>query len=369
MTLVFYISGHGFGHAARDLEVINAILQRRPDARIVVRSSVPQWFLEASAIGPIEIQRAETDPGAVQIDSLHLDEDQTARRAAGFYRDFDRRVRHEAAALRGLGATVVVGDIPPLAFAAAHEAAVPSVALGNFTWDWIYSSYPQFEQLAPGVIAIARNAYALASQALRLPFHSGFEPMRSVTRDIPLVARRARHTRDHVRRTLGLDGAGPIVLASFGGHGLHLPYSAIADQGRFTLVLTDYEAGPREGGGGSVRLFTLREIAAHDLQYQDLVTMADVVVTKPGYGIVSECIVNGAALLYTSRGRFAEYDVFVEEMPHVLRCRFIPQEELLAGCWSDAIDRLLQQPPPMDRLELNGHAVAADAVLRAAASA
>ena len=45
---------------------------------------------------------------------------------------------------------------------------------------------------------------------------------------------------------------------------------------------------------------------------------ADVVVSKPGYGIVSECIVNGAALLYTSRGRFAEYDVFVEEIRALL---------------------------------------------------
>jgi UDP:flavonoid glycosyltransferase YjiC (YdhE family) len=369
MTFVFYVSGHGFGHASRDLEVIKAILQCRPDARIVVRSSVPRWFLEAPAIGPLEIEHADTDTGVVQIDSLRLDEDETASRAAEFYRDFDRRVREEAVALRRLGATVVVGDIPPLAFAAAHEAGVPSVALGNFTWDWIYSRYPQFEQLAPGVIAIIGNAYARASLALRLPFHGGFEPMTSVTRDIPLVARRARHARDDVRRTLGFDGDRPIVLASFGGHGLRLPYRAIADQGRFTLVLTDYEAGPPDACGGGLRLFTVRELAAHDLQYADLVTMADVVVTKPGYGIVSECIVNGAALLYTSRGRFAEYDVFVEAMPRVLRCRFIPQEDLLAGRWADAVDGLLQQPLPGDRPELSGHSVAADAILRAAASA
>ncbi len=47
------------------------------------------------------------------------------------------------------------------------------------------------------------------------------------------------------------------------------------------------------------------------LLYQDLVAAADVVVSKPGYGIVSECVANGTALLYTSRGRFIEYDLFV----------------------------------------------------------
>ena len=51
------------------------------------------------------------------------------------------------------------------------------------------------------------------------------------------------------------------------------------------------------------------------LRYEDLVAAADVVVSKPGYGIVSECIANDTALLYTSRGRLIEYDVMVAEMP------------------------------------------------------
>ena len=52
---------------------------------------------------------------------------------------------------------------------------------------------------------------------------------------------------------------------------------------------------------------------------------ADVVVTKPGYGIISEAIANDTALLYTSRGRFVEYDVLVHEMPRYLRAQFIEQ--------------------------------------------
>ena len=39
---------------------------------------------------------------------------------------------------------------------------------------------------------------------------------------------------------------------------------------------------------------------------------ADVVVTKPGYGIIAECLANDTAIVYTSRGEFAEYDVLVD---------------------------------------------------------
>src|SRR5204863_361743 len=83
---------------------------------------------------------------------------------------------------------LVVGDIPPLAFAAAARAGVKALALGNFTWDWIYGNYPAFEALAPDVVPTMRAAYAAATRALRLPFHGGFEPMAAVTGDIPLIA-------------------------------------------------------------------------------------------------------------------------------------------------------------------------------------
>ena len=109
-----------------------------------------------------------------------------------------------------------------------------------------------------------------------------------------------------------------------------------------------YGAEPASRGAATVAsdsrcIEPVREPPA-GLLYQDLVAAADVVVSKPGYGIVSECVANGTALLYTSRGRFIEYDLFVDEMPRILRCRYLSQEDLLAGRWADAIEALLAQP-------------------------
>src|SRR5882762_1157498 len=112
MTIVFYISGHGFGHASREVEVVNAIAARRGDVRFIIRSAVPQWLLEPRAHADVEIQPFEADTNVAQIDSLRLDERETARGAAAFYRDLDRRVDAEAVLLRGR-ADLVVGDIPP----------------------------------------------------------------------------------------------------------------------------------------------------------------------------------------------------------------------------------------------------------------
>ena len=330
VVIVFYISGHGFGHAARQLEVIDAIRRADPHSSPVVRTSAPGSFLELGTESTLHIEQVDVDPGVVQIDSLQMDEDATAARAAEFYRTFGARVDAEAAVLRRLRAALVVGDVPPLAFAAAEAAGVPSVALANFTWDWIYRGFPRFDELAPGVLGLMRAAYARADHALRLPLHGGFEPMTAVE-DIPLIARHSRLGREGARRALGVSDGERVVLASFGAYGTTLPDRGALDIGAARLI-ADTEA---------------RELVRHgEVQYPDLVAASDVVISKPGYGIVSECVANGSALVYVSRGRFAEQDVFIAEMPGMLRCRGLSRNDLRAGRWADAIGAVLRQPLP-----------------------
>jgi hypothetical protein len=343
MLIALYTSGHGYGHASRDVELMRAIRRIANGARFVVRTSAPAWLF--AGIEGVDVQHKEVDPGMAQIDSLRIDEAETARRVAAFHANFDRRVSEEASLLQRLRPSVVVGDVPPLAFAAAARAGIRSVAVANFTWDWIYGIYPAIDRQSPQAIPTMREAYASATLALRLPLHGGFEPMRAATHDIPFIARRSTRDRRDLRRLLGITDARPVVLASFGGYGISLPYEALAREMPFTVINPD-----------------AIDLRAVGVRYQDLVAAADVVVSKPGYGIVSECIANDAALLYTSRGRFAEYDVFVREMPAVLRCRPLSQQDLLAGRWSDAVEAVLSQPT-VERPRIDGADVAAQLIV------
>jgi L-arabinokinase len=342
-TIVFYISSHGLGHASRSIELIRELQARRPQVRIIVRTSAPGWLFEPAALR-IERSETETDVGVAQVNSLSVDEDETIRRALVFYGGFERRVAAEAEWLQRSDASLVLGDIPPLAFAAAARAEVPSVAIANFTWDWIYAGYDRFKQRAPQIIDAIAAAYATATRALRLPLHGGFDSMARVTADIPFIARRSSRDRAETRDRLGISADRPLVLACFSANDLVMPYDRIAEAERLTVL-----APPREPPA--------------PLTYPDLVAAADVVISKPGYGIVSECIANGTPLLYTSRGRFAEYDVFVSEMPGVLKCRYIAQTDLLAGRWHDAVNALLAQPSAPTPARVDGAAVAANEIL------
>jgi L-arabinokinase len=290
-----------------------------------------------------------------------VDEEATVREASRFHAGFARRVDEEAAFLQQARADVVVGDVPPLAFAAAHRAGVPSLAIANFTWDWIYEGFPGFEADAPDVLESIRREYAKATSALRLPFHGGFAAMASVVEDIPLIGRASKLSRADARAALGLDSARPVVLASFGNYGVSLDYDAVASRNHFTLVVIDET--PRTAHHPRLTYWSMTELRARGLWYEDVVAASDVVAGKPGYGIVSECVANGTALLYTSRGRLAEYDLMVEEMPLYLRCRYLDQARLQSADWSEAIEALIGQADPPERLRLDGAAEAAGRIL------
>jgi L-arabinokinase len=256
-----------------------------------------------------------------------------------------------------------VGDLPPLAFAAAAAAGVRSVALGNFTWDWIYEGYADDARRWPDLVPAIRRAHGLAEAAWRMPIGGGFDGFRSVV-DVPMVARHAGRDRADVRRAFDLPLDRPLALVSFGGYGLESPGFATLDcLDRHGVVFTVESRAEAPPGRAGVHVVPEDEMYARGYRYQDLVGAVEAVVTKPGYGILSECIANGAAMLYTSRGHFVEYDALVAEMPRYLRCRFLDQGALLAGRWRDALDALLAQPPPPEQMDTNGAQIAADRIL------
>ena len=50
-------------------------------------------------------------------------------------------IASELAFLRQHRIALIASDIPPLAFEVAAQAKIPSVAITNFSWNWIYRAY------------------------------------------------------------------------------------------------------------------------------------------------------------------------------------------------------------------------------------
>jgi L-arabinokinase len=227
----------------------------------------------------------------------------------------------------------------------------------NFSWDWIYRHLGARQPKLREAAARCADSYARAGLLLRLPFAGDMSTFPRIE-DVPLVARQPRVPRAESRRRLGLGGE-TVLLVSFGGFGLPGFDPRVLAPHRGLLFLTsDRLASPPP----NVRVVGAAELAALELGYPEMVGAADVVVTKPGYGIVADAIGAGVRMIYTDRGDFPEYPVIVAGMKAWLACAHVPRVELMAGRWSEAIREVLAQdtPPPPD---MSGARVAASRIL------
>lgn len=352
-SILYYVTGHGFGHAVRAMQVMGALRLDAPELRIQVRTSAPQWLFDDAA-ATLHYSEATLDVGIVQTDSLAMRLDDTLSACQALYAAPQSLIAGELSFIKAHDIDLVVGDAPPLAFEIAAQAGVPSVAIANFTWDFIYQNYlAQYPGFAPVIDAIVQG-YSKATLALTLPYPCGCA-MFPRQEAIPWISRESRLSKLAARRRFGLPPAAPIVLLSFGGMGLdRLPWRRLAEQREYFFITT----------GGSRRLDgNLLTLPVRHNDYVDLLRAADAVVAKPGYGIVADVLANRLPLLYTDRGDFAEYQRLVQVLNECATADYVSNGELLAGNLRPHLDRLLARPPHWPEVDLTGARVAARKIL------
>ncbi len=358
-TIIFYISGHGFGHSSRTAAVIDRLLEVRPAARVIVKTSAPEWFFREQIRGDFEFHPLECDTGVVQADSLNLDPEASLEASARFLEGMGEKINAETEFAGREGCGLIVGDIPPLAFEVARRSGIPSLAVANFSWDWIYEPYverrPEYGYLIPAI----RESYRKAGLLLRLPLAGEMEAFPRV-REIPLIARKARVESGEVRKRLGLKDNRPLVILSFGGFSLGEEYYQKLIGIEDCLWLASERVGFDLPGLRNVSREELRRLG---IGYPDLVAASEVVITKPGYGIIAECVANRTKMLYTSRGEFREYPVLVEGINKYLPAGFISRENLLSGDIREELIRLLEAPAEFAPCPVNGAETAAEIIL------
>jgi len=356
-TILFYLSGHGFGHITRESPVIYALKRLHPDWRIAVRSPAAEWFIRDSLPPDTIIEGAEIDVGVRQRDSLNMDLEKTLQDYLSLIKNKSSIIEREAQWCINHKVKLIVADIPPLAFDIARAVSVPSICIANFSWDWIYggflAQYPDFAR----VIADIQSSHSLCTLCLTTPLTCDLTSFHR-RQPIPLICRQSQLTKEQARRQAGFPRDKKVVLFSFGGFGLNSGFKKPPLIQPDTIIVSTQ---PDLHMDGFVYL-ARADIRKLNIEYWDLVRAADVVITKPGYGIVSECIANRTPIIYTEREGFLEYEVLVEEMKNYLPTLHIPQRALLSGDWKDYLEEFEGREKNFKDIPLNGAETAAGVI-------
>src|SRR4029453_15407606 len=171
MRIAYFVTPHGFGHAARAAAVMVALQEIAPATQFDIFTRVPHWFFRDPLGRGFDFFPLLSDIGVVQTISLHEDLPATVRRLDSFFPCDGALVTTLAALLRSAACTLVLCDIAPLGLVAARAAGVPSVLIENFTWDWIYQGYRQEETRLTRHISYLQNIFATAD------YHVQMEPV------------------------------------------------------------------------------------------------------------------------------------------------------------------------------------------------
>ena len=199
--IAWFISPHGFGHAARAAAVMEEVDRLAPEVWHEVFTTVPAWFFRDSPAGAVSCHHVKTDVGMVQATAFTEDLEASATKLRDFYPLDRTAVADLARTVEKRRCALVVSDISPLGIAVAREAGVPSVLVENFTWDWIYRGYVGEEPAFDDLSALLQEIFE------DVDYHIQAEPVcRRAAADltVPPVARRSRVEEAHTRRALGI---------------------------------------------------------------------------------------------------------------------------------------------------------------------
>lgn len=353
--IVYYITAHGYGHGVRSADILNAIGRLCPHVPRIVVSALSHDFLESRlAAMPHRIISRALDVGMVQLDSIRLDLKASREAAEELLQGWDALIGEEREFLASVDAACVVADIPAIPLEAASRGGHSAIAVGNFAWNWIYEPFAETDPAWKPIVDRFTRSYEHADLLLRLPFS---EPMTAFPNreDVPLLSVPATPRGDELRRVTQADPEKKWVLLSF------------------ATLDWDARALERIEAISGVEFFSVyplvwpgRRIHSIDhgsMRFADVLASVDAVVSKPGYGIVSECIANGKPLLHSARRDFREYPILVAAIERYLKHRPISEDLLYSGDLSQELEYLWDAPEPSVSMPLGGAEAAARRIL------
>lgn len=295
-TIAYYISDYGFGHASRSIAVIRTLFNRSDhELKIIICHSFALSFLEESLRGfNVEFRNVVTDVGYVlKQKSMDVDKELLARKYLDFTKEWDSRTKEEKVFLQKKNIDLVISDISPLPFMPAKELGIPSAGVSNFTWYFAYEGLikKEYLNLFKKAYLSMDSFYALASFK---EVHWSSEII-----DYGFIAREVNSEEAFsIRQKLNPNKDKLVIYLGLGMKvDIRLEDLKLWNSPNCIFIVSN---------NIEVNVPNAYKIPANSTESQNFIAAADIVITKAGWGTVSEAVLNNKPLLILDRRNMNE---------------------------------------------------------------
>lgn len=281
MNVAFYISNHGYGHAARNIPLIEKLWKDDVSNRVFIRTDSERAAMIKRNLAHCDerlVYNEDYQECGLLYQQGHLEVD-TERMRLGVEKEtaaWDGLIEEEKKRLVNDKIDVIVSDVTPWILRAAKELNIPGILISNFTWYDHYRLYLGEEYAAP-----YRECYALADKTLLYELH--VEQMSRYCGRCEEVSLTARTGNPHKAEEIRRKYKAPLVFVSVG---MSVSLTEEIDVGSlpYTFIAT---RGVKLKGKNVVYL------PDNVMNTMDYISASEYVITKCGWSTVSEILLNG----------------------------------------------------------------------------
>lgn len=349
MHILYYISSHGYGHGVRSCAICNSFSK---EVTLTIRSLLPEPFFHEELSRPFSHYPGEFDCGCIQTDSITVDIQKTLQTYFEIAERNKSVLEDEVRWCQENAVTGIVSDIASFPFEVAFSAGIPSAGISNFSWEDIYEPYLEKMPEFADCFETITNQYGMADLLLALyPANA----MKSFNRrkEVPVVGRKGRDIKGEIIKRYSINRnkkLGLIYTGDFGMNSASWKKLESFDTWEFVGLY------PIPGSPSNYHLVDKNEFA-----YQDISASVDLMISKIGYGVYSECLINGVPLLYLPRTDFAEYPVLEKAVKEWGYGLCLPYQDYYDLKWDKALKDIGNTRPPK-RDDCNGDRICAEEI-------
>ncbi|GGL56208.1 glycosyltransferase [Sporolactobacillus putidus] len=322
-TICYYVSDYGFGHAARSIAVIRFLCRVRKDIRVIICTSFAYSFMNASlkqliVQRQVSMRQVRNDMGYIlKRDSLIPDNELLRKEYDAFVHRMSESVEEEIEFLRNCKADLVIGDIPPIPFKAAHLLSIHSIGISNFTWYTAYRDALSEKELQP-----LFDCYTQMDDFFALPGSQERPWGQKRNRAFGFFSR-CTETEDvrSIQTRVNPEGSKKII---FFGLGMKIE----------TEDLTAYPLWKSKNCVFIVSNHThvegdnIYKIPSGYNETQNFIAASDVVISKPGWGTIAEAVCTNKPLVLVARENVTEDRNTINYLQRHNGCELVKWESL-----------------------------------------